>query len=187
MTPNNQDAKSNDLPKIGPYQEVYRDRAQAIHRVVADFGEFEKEYFVRDAGVRAGVLLVRDDSVLLVRQYRLQINALSWEIPGGRVDADEMPEQAAVRECFEESGIRCSALRPLVFYRPGLDVSYNPSHLFWTSEFDDSDELPISPDEVVAREWVSLDRCNELIASGQLSDAFTLLAILTYQHQSGAR
>jgi ADP-ribose pyrophosphatase len=169
------------LPKIGPVDEVYRDKVQVIRRVEADFGSFKKEYFVREAGTRSGVLLVRDDSVLLVRQYRLQINALSWEIPGGKVDGDESPDQAAIRECREESGIHCRNLKPLAFYHPGLDVIYNPSHLFWTSEFDDSVGLPDTPDEVVALEWVPLKQCNELIASGQLADAFTMIAILAYQ------
>jgi 8-oxo-dGTP pyrophosphatase MutT (NUDIX family) len=174
-------------PKVGPPQEVYRDKAQSISRVVADFGEFEKEFFVRDAGLRAGVLLVKDDSVLLVRQYRLQINALSWEIPGGRVEDNESPEQAAIRECYEETGIRCQALQQLLFYHPGMDVTHNPTSLYWTSDFEDADEYQAKPDEVVTREWVSLKRCDEMLASGEMVDAFTLLAILTYQHQSGAR
>jgi ADP-ribose pyrophosphatase len=181
VNPNGDQAPENGLPEVGSPQDVYRDKVQVIRKVIADFGDFKKEYFVRDSGIRAGVLLVKGDSVLLVRQYRLQINTLSWEIPGGRVDPGESPVQAATRECFEESGVKCLNLRPLVFYHPGLDANYNPSHLFWTSEFDGSDGLPDSPDEVVALEWVPLKRCNELIASGELADAFTMIALLAYQ------
>ncbi len=28
-----------------------------------------------------------------------------WEFPGGRVEGDESPEEAAVRECLEETGL----------------------------------------------------------------------------------
>ena len=186
MNPNDE-KPARLLPDVGQSAEVYRDKVQVIRKVVADFGPFEKEYFVRDSGVRSGVLLVRDESVLLVRQYRLQINALSWEIPGGRVDAGETPEEAAIRECHEESGIRCQKLQPLTFYHPGLDANHNPSHLFWTSEFDDSEERPNTPDEVVAREWVSLERCDQLLSSGDLVDAFTMIAILSYQRLASAK
>ncbi len=181
MNSNGDEVRATPLPEVSPPEEIYRDKIQVIRKVIADFGPFKKEYFVRDSGMRSGVLLVRGGSVLLVRQYRLQINSLSWEIPGGRVDGDETPEQAAARECFEESGIRCRELQALMFYHPGLDVNYNPSHLFWTSDFDDSNERMNTPDEVVATEWVSLERCNELLASGEIVDAFTMIAIMAYQ------
>lgn len=34
-----------------------------------------------------------------------------WEFPGGKCEPDELPEQAAVRECCEESGLVVSVRR----------------------------------------------------------------------------
>lgn len=34
-----------------------------------------------------------------------------WEFPGGKVEADESPAEAAVRECWEETGVRATAER----------------------------------------------------------------------------
>src|SRR5712692_2294872 len=94
-------------PRIGPRELLYEDKYQQIYRVIADFGPFTKEYFVRDTGERAGVVVLSDDSVLLVRQYRLLLDDLSWEIPGGKVDDGETPKEAAIRECLEETGVLC--------------------------------------------------------------------------------
>lgn len=101
-------------PRIAYREVVYEDRFQKIYGVTADFGGFTKEYFVRDSGQRAGVVVVREKSVLLVRQYRLLIGRLSWEIPGGKVDEGQTPEAAAVRECLEETGVRCGNFKPLL-------------------------------------------------------------------------
>ena len=46
---------------------------------------------------------------MLVRQYRYLVNQLAWELPGGKVDEGETPEQAAVREAIE-SGMKSRAI-----------------------------------------------------------------------------
>lgn len=53
----------------------------------------------------ASVLCVTDASeVVLVRQYRHGIGALSLELPAGVIEPNETPEEAARRELIEETG-----------------------------------------------------------------------------------
>ena len=35
-----------------------------------------------------------------------------WTLPKGKLDGDETPEQAALREVQEETGMRCQIVRP---------------------------------------------------------------------------
>ena len=180
--PDNNAKISPGLPEIGERQLVYENKYQQIYLVKADFGSFSKEYFVSDTGERAGVVAINDGRVLLVRQYRLLINDLSWEIPGGKVDPGESPEAAAVRECFEETGIRCFDTKQLIFYHPGLDTRHNPTHLFYSENTTgESEDYKIHPDEVTAFEWVPLDLCLEMISNGQIVDSFTIIGLLAYQ------
>lgn len=167
-------------PQIGPYKVLYQDKHQKISQVTADFGSFQKVYYVRDVGHRAGVLIVRDGNVLLVRQYRLLINGLSYEIPGGKVDDGETPETAAARECLEETGLRCNVLTPLINFQPGLDVSFNPTHVFYTEDFEETDEAHSDPSEVVQLEWVPLERCISMIFSQDIQESLTMISIMTY-------
>ena len=45
-----------------------------------------------------------DNQLIMVRQFRWGMDGLSWELPGGIVDAGEDPVAAGLRELQEETG-----------------------------------------------------------------------------------
>jgi len=70
----------------------------------------DREYPARPI-VGIGVIVLKDDSVLLVRRGKPP-NVGSWTLPGGAQELGETTEQAARRELLEETGIIAG---PLVF------------------------------------------------------------------------
>lgn len=58
----------------------------------------------REHKVAAGVLVERSGEILLVRR-KINPSRGLWTFPGGFVDFDELPAEAAVRECREETGL----------------------------------------------------------------------------------
>ena len=77
--------------------------------------------------VSAVALIDRDGRVLLAQRPEGKSMAGLWEFPGGKVEDDETPEAALVRELHEELGIetRNSCLAPLTF----ASHSYEDFHL----------------------------------------------------------
>lgn len=51
--------------------------------------------------------------VLITRRRAEQVLGDYWELPGGKLEADESPEQAVVRELREEVGIEVRPIAPL--------------------------------------------------------------------------
>jgi 8-oxo-dGTP pyrophosphatase MutT (NUDIX family) len=66
--------------------------------------------------VRAQVVLLRGDCVLLARHVRAE--GPYWVLPGGSVEAGETPEDAAVREVREETGLDVELERLLFVEQP---------------------------------------------------------------------
>lgn len=153
---------------------VYQDQYKKIERIIARFDCFSKEYFVTDSGKKAAVLVIRDDEILLTRQYRLLLNGLSCEIPGGKVNDAENAEDAAIRECLEETGIKCFNLKPLVCFNPDLDCSRNHTQIFFTKEMEEMTK------DAAQRTWVSLNDCVDMVFAKKISDSLSVIAILAY-------
>jgi 8-oxo-dGTP diphosphatase len=89
--------------------------------------------FVDLRGPKVGVsLLITDDEdkLLLVRRA-IEPGKGKWCLPSGYVDWDESPEDAAVRECGEETGLVVTAVRLIEvghytddFRGPGINLTY---------------------------------------------------------------
>src|SRR5262249_29820822 len=108
-------------------------------------------------------------------------NRLSWEIPGGRVDAGESPETAAVRECLEETGIECSGLRKLVEYYPGLDNFNNRTTVFLSQQTRVIKPFSGDAAEVTEIEWVPVADALRMVREGEILDALTVTGLLAYK------
>jgi len=168
-------------PRIAARSLVHHNPFATVSAVHADFGSFAKDYYVVDFGSRAGLVAVSDGRVLLTAQYRFLLDRVAWEIPGGRVDDGESPEQTAQRECLEETGFSCDDLHPLVTYRPGLDNVENLTSVFYSERVEARRPFQPDPAEVLSLAWVPLEDCVSLILEQRIVDALTISAVLAYR------
>jgi 8-oxo-dGTP pyrophosphatase MutT (NUDIX family) len=119
-----------------------------------------------------------DRGVLLLHRHRFVVDTWGWEIPGGRIDEGETPAQTAVREALEETGWRPEPVRVLFAYHPLPGLIDQRFHVFAA----DGATLERKPDlvETDRVEWVSLDELRGLIDRGEITDGFSLTALLWF-------
>jgi 8-oxo-dGTP pyrophosphatase MutT (NUDIX family) len=159
---------------------VYSNKFLSIRHTNVGFGNHNKDYYVVEFGPRIGVILIRDGMVLLVKQYRFLIDGYSFELPGGSVDNGESLEQAAIRECIEETGYVCDNLEKLVVYYPGLDNVENRTTIFYTSSMYESIGYSVNKQEIEGLEWVPIKECVTMIKTGKILDAMTICGIFSF-------
>ena len=65
--------------------------------------------------VTAAIIINEDKTIFAARRGPGKHLAGLWEFPGGKVERDETPPAALIRELEEELGVRAEALEPTVF------------------------------------------------------------------------
>lgn len=160
---------------------VYKNKFFNVQHFNAKFLMYEKNYYVVEFGPRVGILVVKDDQILLVGQYRFLINGISWEIPGGKVDDGESDDVAVLRECYEETGVNVKSPIKILTYYPGLDNVQNRTTIYLCKNYVQTDSSLQDEDIDNDLKWVPLDQCISLILEGSIQDSLTVTAILAYK------
>jgi ADP-ribose pyrophosphatase len=135
---------------------------------------------VEHPGAVALIVMDEDGRWLLIRQYRHPARRNLLEIPAGTREAGEEPEQTAAREVREETGFAAAQLERVggAWMAPGFCQEYIT---FYLATGLTPDPLPQDQDEYIeAPEWLTLDEVYEAVATGQIEDAKTIVALSLY-------
>lgn len=141
-------------------------------------GQRYEQHVVRMARPVAGAAVLDDSGrVLLIWRHRHITGSWGWEIPTGRVDEGETPEQAAAREVEEETGWRPGPLRLLVASEPS-NGSVDTVHYLFRANAAEQVGPPSDTTEADRVEWMPLSQITALADKGDIVSGPTLIALL---------
>lgn len=126
-----------------------------------------------------GIVAIKGSSVILVSQYRHAANKMLLEIPAGKIEKDETPRQAAVREMAEEIG--CSGtLKPLLKWYLAPGYSTELMHVFVATNLRETTRGRLDDDENIEISQLRLSAAVKKCLNGKIMDAKTIAALLAY-------
>ncbi len=129
-------------------------------------------------GAAAVVPLYEDGTVAMVRQHRVAVDRVTWEIPAGKLDsADEDPRLCAERELKEETGLTAARMTVLtrLLTTPGF-CSENIA--IYLAEGLSQGETHPDPDEVLRIVRLPLEEAVAMVMRGEIRDAKTICGLL---------
>lgn len=104
----------------------------------------------------AKTIILKENKILMVKPKR-GYNAGQWALPGGFVGYGETPEEAALRETIEETGVPCKIIRFLgTESRLGRTTSYHWHTFFYQAQLEHEHFQP-APDEIEAVAWMEIE------------------------------
>nr|WP_221277166.1 NUDIX domain-containing protein [Deinobacterium chartae] len=123
------------------------------------------------------VILNARRQLLLVQQARSPLRGL-WHLPMGRVEDGETPQEAAVREAREETGLQVDLVHFLDAYLGRYDDGGRVQRFVWLARALPGELLDPTPDaEIMDRRYFDLEDFEALYAAGQVRMHHTRLAL----------
>lgn len=140
-------------------------------------GQRYEQHVARMARPVAATVITSGGNVLLMWRYRHITDTWGWEIPSGRIEEDETPEQAAAREAEEETGYRPGPLRLIAASQPSNGSVHAVHYLFWADSADHTGP-PADTTEADRIEWLPVTEIRDRIAKGEIVSGPTLIGVL---------
>ena len=114
--------------------------------------------------VGVGILLVRDNNLLLIKR-KFNPDAGYWSIPGGHIDLGEEVEKAAEREAYEETGFKVKVTKlagiiDKIMYDDNSKIEYHYVLLNYFVEQIEGDEnqVPVPDDDALDARFVLFEQ-----------------------------
>ena len=150
-----------------------------------DGGRFDQYVFRMPRCAMTAVLDDSEENILLIWRHRFIIDQWNWEVPGGYADPGEDGLAAAAREAEEETGWRPRDLRFVLTFQPAVGSADAPQDLYLAHGAD----LVGRPeaDEAESVRWVPLAEAQQMISSGQIVGAATVIAVTHAAARAAAR
>jgi len=123
----------------------------------------------------AGVCVVRDGKICLVRQYRVALERMTLEIPAGKLDPGEDPAVCAARELTEETGLVAGRVEPLAVTAGAPGFNNEKTRVFVARDVTQGEASP-DEGELVDVVWVPVEDVVEAIRAGLIEDAKTVVS-----------
>ena len=123
------------------------------------------------------ILAVKDDKILLVKQFRYPFKEIMYELPAGKLEAGEDPFEAAKRELEEETGYCADKWTNLGYVCTSPGYSDEKLYLYKAEDLKFTHCHPDDGEIIQAFEY-KYDDVLKMIDKGEINDAKTLCALL---------
>ena len=140
-------------------------------------GNQSQREFIMHPGAVLVIPLLDNGNLLLERQFRYPLNRVFIELPAGKIDPDEAILVTGQRELLEETGYTAKEWVYLGLQHPCIGYSDEVIYMFIARGLLAGEAMQ-DEDEQLELFEASLEACLEMVATQQITDAKTILALM---------
>ena len=159
-------------------EQIYKGHVVSLKKdtVLCPNGEQSLREIITHRGSVA-ILIKVDDKFIIEKQFRYALGKEIYELPAGKLVADEEPLEGAKRECLEETGYKPLEMIHLGDMSPTCGYSTEIIHFYYCPK-SVKQERHLDSDEVIDLMYLILEEIEQMIKENQIIDS-KILAVLT--------
>ncbi|MFC1608695.1 NUDIX hydrolase [Patescibacteria group bacterium] len=164
------------LTKVQKWKKISSERifekyGKWIDKVIFEFPDGNQDdFYIRGESAAAGVVALSEDGkVILAKQYRPGPDSFITELPGGAIDKDEKPIDAARKELLEETGYEAGEIE---FVAKALHSAYSSEerYFFAATGCKKVAEPQNAAREITEVELMTVEEFRDHLRTGRMSD-----------------
>ncbi|MHC0036041.1 NUDIX hydrolase [Pseudoneobacillus sp. C159] len=151
-------------------------------------GKTSKREIIKHPGAVAVIPITNDGKIVMVEQYRKALERTLVEIPAGKLEKGENPQDSARRELEEETGYVCENLKWLISFYTSPGFADEIVHLYLATGLSKKvDAAGLDEDEFVNIIELSLSEAKQSILEKRIYDAKTAYAVQYLELKEGLK
>ena len=140
-------------------------------------GKTTTREWIKHPGAACIVPILPDGQIALIRQYRYPVSQEMIELPAGKLDSGESPEECAKRELEEEIGYKTGKLTYLTHIHPAIGFASEKMWLYLAEELEKT-ERNTDHDEFVELIPTTVANAMSMVWDRKITDVKTIIGIL---------
>ena len=140
-------------------------------------GNTSTREWINHPGAACIIPVLSDGRLALIKQYRYPVKSIMIELPAGKLDAGEDPEECAVRELEEEIGYSAGKLTFVSKIHPAIGFANEEMWIFLAENLIKS-QKNTDNDEFVELIPTSIKDSVKMVWNGTITDVKTIIGIL---------
>ena len=149
-------------------------------KVLLPNGNTSTREWIKHPGAVCCIPILPDGRIGLIKQYRYAVKEQMIEIPAGKLDQNEIPEECAQRELEEEIGYKASKLTFLANIHPAIGFTDEKMWLYLAEDLVKTKQN-LDADELLFLFPTKLEEAVEMVWKGEITDVKTIIGILWAQ------
>lgn len=142
---------------------------------VADGHKSFREVVLHSGGVVIAAMK-NPQTILLVKQYRYPLKQTVYELPAGKLEVGENPDEACKRELEEETGYRAKNWKSLGYINTTPGICTEKLYLYLATDLEFVGEHPDEGEIIKCFEY-KLSDVTDMINNGEINDAKTICTL----------
>lgn len=119
-----------------------------------------------------------DNEIYLVKQFRYPLKTVTREVPAGKLEKGEDPEQCGRRELLEETGFTCEEFTFLGTLHPVPAYDTEKIYMYMARKLSTPQGQSLDEDEFLDVEKLPLSQAVQQVMDGEITDSKSQAIIL---------